>query len=207
MIEGMANLEEAKLLAIVLQSGALPAPLKIIQERSVGPSLGEDSIRKGLTSSLLALIFVALFMIVYYKFGGGVADFALLINVLFVVGVMAAFKATLTLPGIAGLILTLGMAVDTNVLIFERIREEQNSGKPLRTCIDIGYKKAFSAIIDSHLTSVITGIILYQFGTGPIQGFALTLLIGIVVNLFSAIVITHFIFDILIEKGKQISFG
>jgi len=206
-IEGMANIQEAKLLEIVLKAGALPAPLKIIEERSIGPSLGEDSINKGLTSSMGALLLVALFMIVYYKFGGGVADFALLINVLFVVGVMAAFKATLTLPGIAGLILTLGMAVDTNVLIFERIREEQNSGKPLRTCIDIGYKKAFSAIIDSHLTSVITGIILYQFGTGPIQGFALTLLIGIVVNLFSAIVITHFIFDILIEKGKQISFG
>ncbi|HEY5124282.1 MAG TPA: protein translocase subunit SecD [Ignavibacteria bacterium] len=206
-IEGMANIQEAKLLEIVLKAGALPAPLKIIEERSIGPSLGEDSINKGLTSSMGALLLVALFMIVYYKFGGGVADFALIINVFFVVGVMAAFKATLTLPGIAGLILTLGMAVDTNVLIFERIREEQNSGKPLRTCIDIGYKKAFSAIIDSHLTSVITGIILYQFGTGPIQGFALTLLIGIVVNLFSAIVITHFIFDILIEKGKQISFG
>jgi preprotein translocase subunit SecD len=206
-IEGMANIQEAKLLEIVLKAGALPAPLKIIEERSIGPSLGEDSINKGLRSSLAALLLVALFMIVYYKFGGSVADFALIINVFFVVGVMAAFKATLTLPGIAGLILTLGMAVDTNVLIFERIREEQNSGKPLRTCIDIGYKKAFSAIIDSHITSVITGIILYQFGTGPIQGFALTLLIGIVVNLFSAIVITHFIFDILIEKGKQISFG
>ncbi len=206
-IEGMANIQEAKLLEIVLKAGALPAPLKIIEERSIGPSLGEDSINKGLTSSVAALILVALFMMVYYKFGGSVADFALLINVLFVIGVMAAFKATLTLPGIAGLILTLGMAVDTNVLIFERIREEQFSGKPLRTCIDIGYKKAFSAIIDSHITSVITGIILYQFGTGPIQGFALTMLIGIVVNLFSAIVITHFIFDILIEKGKKVSFG
>jgi preprotein translocase subunit SecD len=146
-------------------------------------------------------------MLVYYKFGGSIADCALIINVLFVVGVLAAFKATVTLPGMAGLILTLGMAVDTNVLIFERIREELNSGKPLRTCIDIGYKKAFSAIIDSHITSVITGIILYEFGTGPIQGFALTLLIGVVVNLFTAIVITHFIFDILVEKGKKLSFG
>lgn len=206
-IEGMANIQEAKLLEIVLKAGALPAPLKIIEERSIGPSLGEDSIQKGLTSSVAALVLVALFMLVYYKFGGSVADFALIINVLFVVGVMAAFKATLTLPGIAGLILTLGMAVDTNVLIFERIREELLSGKPIRTCIDIGYKKAFSAIIDSHITSVITGIILYQFGTGPVQGFALTLLIGVVVNLFSAIVITHFIFDILIEKGKKVSFG
>jgi len=206
-IEGMANIQEAKLLEIVLKAGALPAPLKIIEERSIGPSLGEDSINKGLTSSLGALILVALFMVWYYKFGGSIADTALIINVLFVVGVMAAFKATLTLPGIAGLILTLGMAVDTNVLIFERIREELDSGKPLKTCIEIGYKKAFSAIIDSHITSVITGIILYQFGSGPIQGFALTLLIGVVVNLFTAIVITHFIFDILLEKGKKLSFG
>ena len=207
MIEGMANLEEAKLLAIVLQSGALPAPLKIIQERSVGPSLGEDSIRKGLTSSLLALIFVALFMIVYYRFGGSIADLALFINVLFVLGIMASFKATFTVPGIAGLILTLGMAVDTNVLIFERIREELLTGKPLKSALEIGYKKAFSAIIDSHLTSVITGIILYIYGTGPIKGFAVTLLAGICSNLFTAIVITHFIFDILLEKGKKLSFG
>ncbi len=207
MIEGMQNLEEAKLLAIVLQSGALPAPLKIIEERSIGPSLGEDSIRAGILSSIMALIFVALFMIVYYKFGGSIADLALVINVLFVMGIMASFKATLTVPGIAGLILTLGMAVDTNVLIFERIREELTTGKPMKTALEIGYKKAFSAIIDSHLTSVITGIILYIYGTGPIQGFAVTLLAGIVSNLFTAIVITHFIFDILLEKGKKLSFG
>jgi len=122
-------------------------------------------------------------------------------------GIMASFKATLTLPGIAGLVLTLGMAVDTNVLIFERIREELGSGKPLRTAVDIGYKKAFSAIIDSHITSVITGIILYQLGSGPIQGFALTLLFGLGANLFTAIVITHFIFDIMLEKGRHISIG
>lgn len=206
-IEGMESVTEAKLLEIVLKAGALPAPLKIIEERSIGPSLGEDSIRSGITSSLLALLMVALFMIFYYRFGGSVADLALLINVLFVMGIMASFKATLTLPGIAGLILTLGMAVDTNVLIFERIREELLTGKPMKTSVDIGYKKAFSAIIDSHITSIITGIILYQFGTGPIQGFALTLLFGIVANLFTAIVITHFIFDILLEKNKQISFG
>jgi len=150
---------------------------------------------------------VALFMIVYYQFGGSVADLALLINVLFVMGIMAVFKATLTLPGIAGLILTLGMAVDTNVLIFERIREEMRTGKPLKTAIEIGYKKAFSAIIDSHLTSVITGIVLYIYGSGPIKGFAVTLLAGIGSNLFTAIVITHFIFDIMLEKGKKVSFG
>jgi preprotein translocase subunit SecD len=207
MIEGMANLEEAKLLAIVLQSGALPAPLKIIEERSIGPSLGEDAIRSGVLSSVMALLFVALFMIVYYRFGGSIADMALIVNVLFVMGIMASFKATLTVPGIAGLILTLGMAVDTNVLIFERIREELKSGKPMKTALEIGYKKAFSAIIDSHITSVITGIILYMYGSGPIKGFAVTLLAGIVSNLFTAIVITHFIFDILIEKGKKLSFG
>jgi len=206
-IEGMGSVQEAKLLEIVLKAGALPAPLKIAEERSIGPSLGEDSIKKGLTSSLVALLLVALFMIVYYRTGGSIADLALIINVLFVVGIMASFKATLTLPGIAGLVLTLGMAVDTNVLIFERIREEMGSGKPFRTSVDIGYKKAFSAIIDAHVTSIITGIILYQFGTGPIQGFALTLLFGLAANLFTAIVITHFIFDMLIEKGKHVSIG
>ena len=206
-IEGISSVQEAKLLEIVLKAGALPAPLEIIEERSIGPSLGEDSIRSGVISSIAALILVALFMIFYYRFGGSVADLALLINVLFVLGILASFKATLTLPGIAGLILTLGMAVDTNVLIFERIREELNTGKPMRTAIDVGYKKAFSAIIDAHITSIITGLILYQFGTGPIQGFALTLLFGITANLFTAIVVTHFIFDALLEKGKKFSFG
>ena len=206
-IEGMGSVQEAKLLEIVLKAGALPAPLKIAEERSIGPSLGEDSIRKGLMSSFFALSLVALFMIVYYRTGVVIADIALVINVLFVVRIMASFKATLTLPGIAGLVLTLGMAVDTNVLIFERIREELESGKPLRTSVDIGYKKAFSAIIDSHITSIITGIILYQFGSGPIQGFALTLLFGLGANLFTAIVITHFIFDGLVEKGKHVSVG
>jgi SecD/SecF fusion protein len=155
----------------------------------------------------MALILVALFMVVYYHFGGAVADIALIFNILFVLGVMASFKATLTLPGIAGLILTIGMAVDSNVLIYERIREELSSGKPMRTSIEIGYKKAFSAIIDSHVTSIITGVILYQFGTGPIQGFALTLLIGLIANLFTSIVITRIIFDILTEKSKKINFG
>lgn len=206
-IEGMANIQEAKLLEIVLKAGALPAPVKIIEERSIGPSLGEDSIKAGVFSSIAALILVALFMIVYYKFGGTIADVALIINMLIILGIMASLKATLTLPGIAGLILSIGMSVDTNVLIFERIREELGAGKPLRTAVDLGYKKAFSAIIDSHLTSIITGIILYQFGSGPIQGFALTLIFGLLANLFTAIVITHYIFDIMIEKGKQISFG
>ncbi len=206
-IEGMANVQEAKLLEIVLKAGALPAPVKIIEERSIGPSLGEDSIKAGVSSSIAALILVALFMVFYYRFGGSVADFAVILNTIIILGIMASLKATLTLPGIAGLILSIGMSVDTNVLIFERIREELDSGKPLRTAVDLGYKKAFSAIIDSHFTSIITGIILYQFGSGPIQGFALTLIFGLVANLFTAIVITHVIFDIMIEKGKHISFG
>jgi SecD/SecF fusion protein len=207
-IEGMANIQEAKLLEIVLKAGALPAPLKIIEERTVGPSLGEDSINKGVYSSLFALILVALFMVMYYRFGGAVADLALIFNMFFVLGVMASFKATLTVPGIAGLILTIGMSVDSNVLIYERIREELATGKPMKTSIEIGYKKAFSAIIDSHVTAIITGIILYQFGTGPIQGFALTLIIGLVANLFTAIVITRIIFDVMTEKGRtQINFG
>lgn len=207
-IEGMSSIQEAKLLEIVLRAGALPAPLTIIEERTVGPSLGEDSIQKGLYSSAIALILVALFMVVYYHFAGGVADMALVFNILFVMGVMASFHATLTLPGIAGLILTIGMAVDSNVLIYERIREELGTGKPLRTSIEIGYKKAFSAIMDSHVTSIITAIILYQFGTGPIQGFALTLIIGLVANLFTAIIITRIVFDIMTDKGRtQINFG
>jgi SecD/SecF fusion protein len=207
VIEGMASVEEANLLAIVLKAGALPAPLKIIEERTIGPSLGEDSINAGVTSSIAALILVALFMIAYYRSGGAVADFALLINVLFVLGIMATFKATLTLPGIAGFILSLGMAVDTNVLIFERIREEMAIGKPMKTAVEIGFKKAFSAIFDSHITTVITGVILYQFGTGPIQGFAITLLFGVTANLFTAIIITHIIFDIFQERGWKFGFG
>lgn len=206
-IEGMANVQEAKLLEIVLKAGALPAPLKIAEERTIGPSMGEDSIRQGIISALSSLLIVALFMIIYYKFGGGVADFALMINILFILGIMASLKATLTMPGIAALILSLGMAVDTNVLIFERIREETAAGKPLKTSIAIGYKKAFSAILDSHITNMITGLVLYQFGTGPIQGFAVTLLLGIAANLFTGIVITRIIIDVFSEKGKAISFG
>ncbi|MBS1519336.1 MAG: protein translocase subunit SecD [Bacteroidetes bacterium] len=206
-IEGMADVQEAKLLEIVLKAGALPAPVKIIEERSIGPSLGEDSIRSGILSSIAALILVALFMVFYYKMGGSIADVAVVINMLFIFGIMASLKATLTLPGIAGLILSIGMSVDTNVLIFERIREELSLGKPLKTSVELGYKKAFSAIIDSHLTGLITGIILYQFGTGPIQGFALTLIFGLLANLFTGIVITHFIIDIILEKGRKVNFG
>jgi len=207
-IEGMDNLEEARLLEIVLKAGALPAPVTIIEQRTVGPSLGEDSIRKGLNSTLVAFMVIVLFMLTYYRTGGAAADFALLFNILFILGVLAGFQATLTLPGIAGIVLTIGMAVDANVLIYERIREEFSSGKTLRAAIDTGYARAFPAIFDSNITTFFSGVVLYQFGTGPIQGFALTLMIGIVASMFSAIVITRVIFDTMVERGAtKINFG
>jgi preprotein translocase subunit SecD len=200
-ITGMDTPSEARLLEIVLKAGALPAPVTIIERRSVGPSLGEDSIHAGLTSTMLAFILTALFMVIYYKNAGVVADFALLFLVLFTLGVMAAFQATLTLPGIAALVLSIGVAVDTNVLVYERIREELEGGKTLRAAIDAGYKKAFTAIFDSNVTTLLTATVLYQFGTGPIQGFALTLIIGVLASLFSGLVITHVIFNIMTERG------
>ena len=207
-LEGLESVEEAKLIEIVLKAGALPAPVEIIEHRTVGPSLGEDSIRKGTWASGLAFGLTVLFMVFYYRTAGSIADFALLFNILFILGVLAAFQGTLTLPGIAGVILTIGMAVDANVLIYERVREEARTGKTLRAAIDGGYSKAFSAIFDSNVTTFFTGVILYQFGTGPVQGFALTLMIGIVASLFSAIVITRVIFNILTERGaSKINFG
>jgi preprotein translocase subunit SecD len=207
-ITGMANIEEAKLLEIVLKAGALPAPVDIIEQRNVGPSLGEDSIRSGITSMAYAFILTMLFMIVYYRAGGSVAIVALLFNVLFILGVLAGFQATLTLPGIAGIILTFANSVDANVLIYERIREELAGGKTMIAAIDTGYHKAFSAIIDSNVTTFLIGVAMYQFGTGPIQGFALTLMIGILSCLFSALVITRVIFDAMTERGmRTINFG
>jgi len=199
-IEGLDSPEEAKLLEVVLKAGALPAPLEIIEERNVGPSLGEDSIQKGLKSAYLAFIVIALFMIVYYSTGGIVADLALVLNIAFILAVLAGFNATLTLPGIAGIILTIGVAVDANVLIYERIREELAIGRTLRSAIDEGYSKAFSAIFDSNITTLLTALILYNFGSGPIQGFALTLMIGVIANLFSAVFITKVIYDIVADK-------
>jgi preprotein translocase subunit SecD len=206
-ITGMDSPSEARLLEIVLKAGALPAPVSTIEQRSVGPSLGEDSVRAGMNSTIIAIIFTVLFMIVYYHNAGAVADFALIFNIIFILGVMAGFQATLTLPGIAGIVLTIGMAVDANVLINERIREELAGGKTLRAAIDAGYSKAFAAIFDSNITTFLTGLVLYQFGTGPVQGFALTLMIGIVASMFSAIVITHVIFNIMTEKGVNPNFG
>jgi preprotein translocase subunit SecD len=207
-IEGMESESEAKLLEIVLKAGALPAPVDIIEQRSVGPSLGEDSIRAGVMSSAIAIGLTILFMAVYYRTGGAIADFALVFTVIFLLAVLAAFQGTLTMPGIAGIILTLAVAVDANVLIYERIREETAGGKTPRAAIDAGYSKAFTAIFDSNLTTLITGVILYQFGTGPVQGFALTLMIGIVVSLFSAIVITRVVFDMMVDRtGIAVNFG
>jgi SecD/SecF fusion protein len=207
-IEGMENIEEARLLEIILKAGALPAPVEIMEQRSVGPSLGEDSILAGTKSFTYALIITILFMFVYYRTGGAVANVALFINVLFIFAILAAFHGTMTLPGIAGIVLTIGMAVDANVLIYERIREELLTHKALRASIDAGYGKAFSAILDSNVTTFFSGVVLYQFGTGPVQGFALTLMMGVTANLFTAIVITRVVFDIMVDRGKtEINFG
>ena len=207
-IEGLDDLDEARLLEIVLKAGALPAPVEIIEQRSVGPSLGEDSIRSGILSAGLATILTILFMVIYYRTGGLVADMALVFCLLFLLAILAGFQGTLTLPGIAGVILTLAVAVDANVLIYERIREEMATGKTMRAAIDAGYEKAFSAIFDSNLTTFITGVILYQFGSGPVQGFALTLMIGIASSMFSAVFITRVVFNVLADRTTTgISFG
>ncbi|RDD31249.1 protein translocase subunit SecD [Prosthecochloris sp. ZM] len=209
VINGIGSLEEAQDLEIVLKAGALPAPVRIIEERTVGPSLGADYIRSGLLSSSWGLSIVAVFMIFYYRKAGVSADIALVLNILFVLSVLAGFGAALTLPGIAGLVLTIGMAVDANVLIFERIREELIEKKNLRVAVDTGYSKAFSAIIDSQITTLGAAFLLYVYGIGPIQGFAITLMIGTAASLFTALVVTKSIFDLLISKNlmTEKSFG
>ena len=199
-ITGLDNMEEAKDLAVVLKAGALPAPVKLMEERTVGPSLGRDSIRKGTLSALLGFLAVTIFMIVYYKFSGFVADFALIFNIIILLGVMSYFHATLTLPGIAGIILTIGMAVDANVLVFERIREELEKGKTIWSAIDTGYKRALVTILDANITTLIAGVVLYNFGSGPIRGFALTLMIGIAASIFTAVFVTRTIFEFLLER-------
>jgi len=194
-ITGTFTMDEARDLAIVLRAGALPAPVNILEERTVGPSLGSDSIRQGIMATLIGSILVILFMILYYRLSGTIADLALIINIVLVLGILAAFKATLTLPGIAGLLLTVGMAVDANVLIFERIREELRTGKTIRLSLDTGYKRAFITIIDTHVTGIVSAIFLIIFGTGPIKGFAVTLIIGLLASLFTAVFVTRVIFD------------
>ncbi len=201
-ITGAFTMEEARDLAIVLRAGALPAPVKVVQNITIGPKLGQDSIRKGIRASILGGVLVVLFMVFYYRVSGIIANIALLLNMIYLLGAFSALKATLTLPGIAGIILTVGMGVDTNVLIFERIREELRLGKTPRAAIDSGYEKAWITIFDSHVTTLITTLILFLFGTGPIRGFAVTLSIGIIINLFTAVFGSKAIFDFIILRYK-----
>ncbi len=201
-ITGSFTMEEANDLAIALRAGALPAPLKIVQDLTVGPSLGQDSIEKGFRSTVIAGCLVVLFMVFYYRLAGVIATFALALNVVCLIGALAGLNATLTLPGIAGIILTIGMGVDSNVLIFERIREELRQGKPVRLAVDSGYDKALVTIIDAHVTTLITGLALFLFGTGPIKGFAVTLCLGIGINLFTALVGTKVVFDTINQRRR-----
>lgn len=209
VINGIGSLEEAKDLEIILKAGALPAPVRILEERTVGPSLGADYIRAGLFSMVWGFTAVAIFMIVYYNKAGIAADLALVLNILVVISVLAGFSAALTLPGIAGIVLTMGMAVDANVLIYERIREELGEGKSLRMAMDAGYNRAFSSILDSHVTTLAAAFLLYVYGVGPIQGFAVTLMIGTGASLFTAIVVTRVLFDLLLGSKfmNEKSFG
>ena len=195
LIEGFANIDEAKDIAIVLRAGALPAPVDIIEERVVGPSLGADSVRSGTRSVVIGLIIVLIFMLIYYKAAGTIADFALIWNIVLVLAVLASLQATLTLPGIAGLILTVGMSIDANVIIFERIREELRKGKTPKAAIDGGYDRALTTIIDANVTTLIAALVLWQFGTGPIKGFATVLFWGILISMFTAIFVTRTIFN------------
>jgi len=206
-ITGNFTVNEAKDLANILKSGKLPAPARIIEEAIVGPSLGEEAISSGLTSFIFALLLVLAYMIFYYNGAGVVSNIALLANIFFIFGVLSSLGAVLTLPGIAGIILTIGMSVDANVLIYERIREELSNGKGLRLAIEDGYNNAYSSIIDANVTTLLTGIILYTFGTGPIKGFATTLIIGILTSLFAAIFITRLVISYRLNKGKTISFA
>ena len=199
-IEGFADMNEAKDIAIILRAGALPAPVEIIEERTVGPSLGADSISKGQKSILIGLAIVFVFMLVYYRSSGFIANFALVWNIILILAVLASLGATLTLPGIAGLILTVGMCIDSNVIIFERIREELKKGKTPKSAIEAGYNRAITTIIDANLTTVIAALVLYQFGTGPIKGFATVLFWGILISMFTAVYVTRTIFYTITKK-------
>jgi preprotein translocase subunit SecD len=203
IIEGNFTVQGAEDLALVLRAGALPASITYLEERTVGPSLGRDSVIRGLRAGLAGLIAVVVFMLVYYKGSGINADVALILNAVLLLGAIGMFKATLTLPGIAGIILTIGMAVDSNVLIFERIREELELGKTVRNAIDLGFARALSAIIDSNLTTIISALFLFQFGTGPIKGFAVTLTIGLTISMFTAVFVSRSIFEVLLSRRAR----
>jgi preprotein translocase subunit SecD len=203
-ITGIGTLQEADDLSLKLRSGALPARTTVLEERTVGPSLGADSIRQGITASLAGLIASILFMVFYYRKSGINAVVALLLNVVLLLGAMSWVEANLTLPGIAGLILTFGMALDANVLIFERIREELRLGKGVRAAVDSGFQKAFWTIFDSNLTTVIAALLLFQFGTGPVQGFAFTLMIGLAASMFTAIFVSRVLFQVTLGEGTRV---
>jgi SecD/SecF fusion protein len=205
-ITGNFSAQESNDLAIVLRAGALPAPVKVIEERTVGPTLGKDSIEKGIKAILTGGLMVLIFMAAYYLIAGLIADFALMLNLILIAGAFSYFHATLTLPGIAGLVLTIGMSVDANVLIFERIREESRLGKSIRAAVQSGFQRAFRTILDANLTTLITALILFQFGTGPVRGFATVLSIGIVSSMFTAIVVTRLVLDLLTTKeGRKLN--
>jgi preprotein translocase subunit SecD len=203
IIQGRFTLQEAEDLVVILKAGALPAGIKYLEERTVGPALGSDSIRQGLMAGLVAIVAVMSFMVFYYKLSGLNAVAALILNVILLFGALGYFHATLTLPGIAGIILGLGMAVDANVLVFERIKEEQAAGKGILSSISLGFSRAFSAIFDSNLTTIISAVFLFQFGTGPIKGYAVTLIISLLANLFTAVFVSHLIFDVAIKKTTK----
>lgn len=204
IIQGTFTFEEAEDLSLVLRAGALPASIAIAENRTIGPSLGADSVRKGLMASLVALLLVIIFMVVYYQRSGINAVVALVLNIVLLAGALAYFKATLTLPGIAGIILVIGMAVDANVLIFERIREELTSGKSVPAAISLGFSRAFTAILDANVTTIIAAVFLFQFGTGPIKGYAITLIIGIAASMFTAVFVSHLIFDLTVTSRKSV---
>ena len=209
IIEGNFTIEDARALSIVLRAGALPAPVNIIEERTIGPTVGEDSIRAGLLATAIGGVFILLFLLIYYSVAGLVADMALILNLVFLLACMSYFNATLTLPGIAGIVLTTAMGVDANVLIFERIREELALGKPVRIALDAGYTRAFSAILDSNLTTLISAAFLFQFGSGPIKGFAVTLVLGLTISMFTAIWVTRLVFQTYLNNRdiQAISIG
>jgi len=194
-IVGIREIDEAKRITIILRAGSLPVPLNIIEERTVGPSLGEDSIKRGTRAAVFGLILIMIFMVMYYKFAGIVADVALILNIIFVMAALSVLNAALTLPGIAGLILTIGIAVDANVLIYERIREEIKAGRTLRMAIDAGYSRAIITIIDANITTLIAAAVLFYLGSGPIRGFATTLGLGLIISMYTAIIVTRMIFD------------
>jgi preprotein translocase subunit SecD len=201
IIEGTFTQQEAANLAVALRSGALPIPLVIEEERSVGPSLGADSIRQGINSIVIGGAGVVLFMILYYSTAGVLANVALALNIILIVGLMSAFQATLTLPGIAGLVLTIGMAVDANVIIFERIREERRAGKSLRNAVQAGFTRSRLTILDANITTMIAAVVLLYFGRGPVQGFGVTLAIGIFSSVFCALIVTRLLVDLVLARG------